>query len=348
MHVTTMARVVMTVTVSLLAAACSGGRNETPTGPSVPVPLPAAASGTITGIITDERGARLPGVVWIIESPGGGRIALANGNGEYTFGGVPAGFTLLRASAKAMDPVEKPVMVTAGTTRLDFTLSPLPKDLFTGSVTDIDTGAGIAGATVQILRDTTTDVVDDWGRSTTTNAQGVFAFDRTTLGTLIVSATAPGYQERRIGQNIRATPTMTVALRRDAVPQTLTGVVGWTEPLPCSYRAGTADYACVQHPFTMRRAGSVDVVVTWEGSTETSVLVQLIDLDIQSPIFPSPRILREVRGAPGSRRITFNQGIFRDGRHAWRIVNIDSFRLPGGATPANPPIPYTLVYTIGD
>ena len=340
---TTMARIVMAVTVSL-AAACSGGRSEIPTGPSVPVPLPpVAARGTITGIITDERGTRLPGVVWIIESPGGGRIALANSNGEYTFGGVPAGFTLLRASAKAMDPVEKPVMVTEGTTRLDFTLSPLPKDLFTGSVTDIDTGAGIAGATVQILRDTTTDVVDDWGRSTTTNAQGVFAFDRTTLGTLIVSATAAGYQERRIGQNIRATPTMNVALRRDAVPQALTGVVGWTEPLPCSYRAGTADYACVEHPFTMRRTGSVDAILTWEGGTGTSVLLQLVDY-----VFQPPRILREVRGTTGSRRIAISQGTFGVGRHAWRIVNIESFRLPGGATPPNPPIPYTLAYTVGD
>ena len=339
MRGTTIARAATALACVALLVSCGGDRAASPTAsPTAPSP----GTVTLTGVITNENGARMSGVVFITDGPGSGRVASASATGDYTFTGLGPGLATLRAAANGYRDQTSQVFLN-GANNLNFTLQPLPKGLLTGTVSDADTGAAIAGAQVLVVFDLTTDARLDFNRTAITDAAGLYRFENITLGNMNLLVTAPGYQEQRTGLNVAVTPTRNFSLRRNAMPQTVTGVSGWTDPLTCVHAVGTAEYACAEHTFVTRRAGGVDGVLTWQGGAETSLRLLLIN-KAQPPFFA-----REARGtAGGGRRLTFSFGTVGPAEYAIKIVNIDSFRLPGDPTPRTAPIPYTLVFTVGD
>lgn len=308
--------------------------------------LRPVAYAPLSGVVTNQTGAPLSGAIVTIVEPGlpPGRLlsATTDGRGEYRFGLVQIGETRVRVTARAYEAAEAIVHVD-GNARLDVTLRRLPTVTLAGTVTDADSGIGISGATVTILRDLTTTVApDDWGRTATTDGAGAYHFDNVTVGNANLAAAAPGYQERRAGQNLGVNSTLNFSLRPTTTPEVFTGQVGWTDPLPCVFQFVSRQYPCTEYPFMMRRTGGVDVVVTWQGGSETSLSVQLVDRAFG-------RIVREVRGtAEMNRRIAFSQSTFSTGAHAIRIVNWDTSRFPADPPPRATPIPFTLTLTRRD
>ena len=329
-----MARVT-TATIALLWLALGAACGD----PSPTSPTPSSAPGTLRGIVADEAGARLPALVSIVDAAGRRRLTTADSTGEYRFDDIASGDASVRVWNKGYQDVERRVLV-AGTTTLNVTLRLLPKGVLSGAVTDIDSGTAIAGATVVILGDRTTEVVDDWGRMTTTDQAGRYAFGDVTLGNANLSATAPGYQERRAGQNLGIRSTLDFALRRNPTPEAFMGQVGWTDPPPCIYSAPGL-YACIEHHFTVRRTGSIEVVVTWQGGSDTSLAVQVLHETFG--------LVKNERGAAGSgRRVAFHQATHWAGAYTLRIVNFDNLRFAADPIPRVTPIPFTLTLTRWD
>jgi hypothetical protein len=128
-----------------LIAACSGD----PSAPAAPTPVPSpsplpppspAPPATLTGLVTNESGARLSALVQVAEGTGRGRSVSTNAEGVYTLSDVGPGTLTVRAASKGYRDQFVPV-VALGVTPLDFRMQLLPKGVLTGRVTDIDSGA---------------------------------------------------------------------------------------------------------------------------------------------------------------------------------------------------------------
>ena len=295
--------------LAVLCTTAACGEHE----PLAPSALPPAA-GLLRGVVTNAAGSPLPASLTIVDSAGSRRSTLAGASGDFRFDAVPGGRAVLSIAAKGYQTMESPIMVD-GPASVSFVLQPLPKVTLSGIVADIDTGAAIAGALVTILADPTTEGPADWGRTATTDSLGQFAFENITRGNANLSATAAGYQERRDGVNTGVRTTLNFGLRRLPAPESFTGQL-----------QGTA----VQ-PFEMRRPGIVDLMVTWEGGTDTSLQVQLVH-----QIFGT---VKDVRGAAGGgRRITFSQSAPWAGAWSVRIVDLERVS----------PVPFTVTLTRWD
>ena len=346
MHVTTMARVVMMVAVSLLAAACSGSETTvTPSPTPVPAPAPSPAPpATLTGVVTNESGARLSALVQVTEGTGRGRSVNTNAEGAYTLPDVGPGALTVRAASKGYRDQFVPV-VALGPTSLDFRMQLLPKGVLSGTVSDADTGAPIAGATVTILRDLTTDVVDDWGRTATTDSGGVYRFDNMTIGGVNIAGVAPGYQEWRTGGNLNVRPTFDLALRRVPSPETFTGRISWVDQTGCVHPPPgpftLSQHPCVFHRIDIRRAfGNMTVSVTWEGAA---------DNDIEVHLFHAFGGLQTRRGAAGAgRTISFSQFPFWSGTWTVAIIDMGNPIRSGTAPTSTRAVPYRLTVTRWD
>lgn len=286
-----MGRLTMATIALLWLAVATACGDRPPTSPTPTSP------GTLRGIVANEAGVRLSALVSIADGSGRGRITTADGNGEYRFEDVASGDVTMRAWMKGYQDVERRVVV-AGTTTLNFTLSLLPKGVLSGVITDVDSGASIAGASVLVLPDPTTDV----------------------------------------------SGTLDFALRRRPTPETFTGQVGWS-PLPaCVHQVpGAFAYPCVAYPFTMRRRGAIDVVITWRGGSQTTIGVQV--LSPSGLVAGDPQPVRSSDGT--SHRLAFSLSTFSTGTHTLRIIDLDNYRL--GAEPRSTgAIPFTLALTRDD
>jgi hypothetical protein len=199
--------IVMTLVLPAFLAACGEERAAAPTAPSGPL------TGTLSGILTSENGARIPGAVFIIDGPNSPRVRGTNAAGEYLFTELGPGLVTLRVAANGHLTVVTQIFLN-GANSASFSLALMPKGVMTGNVSDADTGAAIAGANVLVLPDPTTDARLDFNRAARTDAQGAYRFESITLGNINISVTAAGYEERRTGGNLGRTPALNVQLRR--------------------------------------------------------------------------------------------------------------------------------------
>jgi bacillopeptidase F len=205
MRVTTMASGVMVVMVSMMAAACGEDRSA----PAAPSPVP---QGLLRGTLMSGN-MPVRGVVFITEGPNSPRVTSADVLGNYRFNAIAPGRVTLRAAANSYQSQALQVTLT-GDNIVNFAMAELPKGDVTGTVTDAATAAPIAGATVTVLFDITTDGRLEFNRFARTDTQGLYRFDRITLGNLNFSVTAPGYGEHRMGANVQAIRVLNAALRR--------------------------------------------------------------------------------------------------------------------------------------
>jgi hypothetical protein len=130
--------------------------------------------------------------------------------------------------------------------------------------------------------------------------------------------------------NTSVRTTLNFGLRRLPAPETFTGQI--TSDSHCSATSNP----CAQQNFEMRRPGAVDVIVTWDGGTETTLAVQLVNQTFG--------IVKDVRGAPdGDRRIAFNHPVYWAGAWFLRIINMD-----GSGSPASASLPLTVTLTRWD
>lgn len=176
--------------------------------------------GSIAGQVTDGEGQPLAGAhVVVLEGPRF-RSVETNEEGRYTLPELLPGGYLIQASKDGYVPRSEDGTVTAGATlTLNFQLlraDPLPGRL-RGRVTNAE-GAGVAGATVQILE----------GPSTTTNAEGNYELNGLAPGERSVRVSKDGYQTvTRTGVVIHAGEPTVLDVRLERVPTTgrLVGVV---------------------------------------------------------------------------------------------------------------------------
>src|SRR4051812_48304247 len=87
----------------VLVTACGG---SSPTSPSVsstnptPTPTPAPTTGTLSGQVRNQLNASVAGAtVTVLDGGGAGRSAATDGNGRYTFAGLPLGSVTLSVTA---------------------------------------------------------------------------------------------------------------------------------------------------------------------------------------------------------------------------------------------------------
>jgi hypothetical protein len=82
----------------------------------------------------------------------------------------------------------------------------------------------------------------------------------------------------------------------------------------------------------MRRRGSIDVLVTWRGGTQNTMVVQVLGPPTRSPL-PLGAPARSTDG--GVHSLAFTQATFATGEHAVRIIDFDNARVPGSPPPGS-------------
>ena len=116
-------------------------------------------------------------------------VVVTDEDGYYFIGAVPVDTYDVHANPRLLlnysDQLAPDVLVQAGQTeRVDFTIEPLPGTI-TGTVTDRDTNAPVASASVSIDAPT---------MSTTTDSAGLYTLEDVPAGTHTVDVDAPGYR----------------------------------------------------------------------------------------------------------------------------------------------------------
>ncbi len=148
---------------------------------------PPAATGSISGMVTDaDGGAPIQGASVSADS---GQSDITDASGNYTLTGVPIGSRTLTATAAGFDPAtpQATTVTDGGNSIVSFALTatPIPTTgSITGVVTDSNGGAPIQGASVSV----------DSGQSATTDAGGNYTLTNVPTGSRTVSASAAGYE----------------------------------------------------------------------------------------------------------------------------------------------------------
>jgi thermitase len=141
-----------------------------------------ALPGSITGAVTDaETGSAIAGAT----VTDGTRTATTDTMGEYTIADVPEGIHQVTASEEGYESSSVTVNVISGDTavaNLSLNEVVLPGSI-TGSVTDVETGSAITGATVT-----------DGTRTATTDTSGGYTIDDVPAGSYEVTASKSGYE----------------------------------------------------------------------------------------------------------------------------------------------------------
>ncbi|HET9983530.1 MAG TPA: TonB-dependent receptor [Longimicrobiales bacterium] len=136
-----------------------------------------APTGSISGRVTDERGAPLPGVQVTLR--GSGRATQTRANGEFVLLGVPVGAVTLDASTVSFRPVSASVTVVAGQRATqDFTLAPDPLNLAAVVVTGTQAPRVKLDASVAVTTLSRNEVEQSVPRSTTEMLRYVPGFTR--------------------------------------------------------------------------------------------------------------------------------------------------------------------------
>jgi hypothetical protein len=164
---------------------------------SAPTIKLVSSVGAITGTVKNSSGAAIAGA-----SVGyGGGAATTDASGRYTLSGVPVGTVQLVASATGFSDATQNVAVDGGVTaNANFTLTPVPTSgTLTGKVTNISNGAILGGAAVS------------WnGRSTTSNASGIYTLANVSAGNQSITANTSGYLPRTVATNVNGGSTSTL------------------------------------------------------------------------------------------------------------------------------------------
>ena len=177
---------------ALLVCIMGCGNPATPSNPN--------ATTSLIGIVTDHTGAPVANAfvrATRLPPSGAGRT---DANGRYQLDGIPVGATDVQVSTSGQyRDAQASINLTApGPNVLNFTLELPSLITLRGTVTDADTGVGIAGATVFIAT-TLNGPPANAGLSAVTSNDGSYAIPNVFAGNSNVWATAAGYQDRAIG-----------------------------------------------------------------------------------------------------------------------------------------------------
>ncbi|MCH8986656.1 S8 family serine peptidase [Patescibacteria group bacterium] len=141
------------------------------------------ATGIIGGTVTDADTLDPISGATVTD---GTRLATTDVNGAYSIIDVPEGTYTVTASATGYNSVSQTgvAVVADTTTTVDFALTAIVYGAIDGTVTDVDTGNPVEGATVT-----------DGTRQATTDATGYYLISDVPEGTYTVTAGATGYQD---------------------------------------------------------------------------------------------------------------------------------------------------------
>ena len=153
----------------MFAAACGGGDPDGPT-----------ATATVSGVVSAAAGAVIEGASVTI----GSATSTTGTDGRFELRNLPVGSATISTSAPGFDPRSESVSLVAGVNAYDVVLTPTPTATVSGVVTAA-TGAVIAGASVTIGT-----------VSGTTGADGRFELQNVPVGSVTISAGAPGFVPR--------------------------------------------------------------------------------------------------------------------------------------------------------
>jgi len=177
--------------------------------------IPPVLPGRISGQVTDaEDGSAISGA----QVSDGTRTVLTDVTGQYAINDVPSGSYEVVAGKEGYETSSSAVNVFSETTAVaDFSLSEIivPGSI-TGSVTDVEDGSPLVGATVS-----------DGTRTTITDATGEYTIANVPPGSYEVTASKEGYESSLLSVTVLAggTAVANLCLSQIIVPGTITGSV---------------------------------------------------------------------------------------------------------------------------
>ena len=228
---------------AVVVAAC--GSDATPVTPSPP----PAATLTLTGrVVHTPTGTPTVGAtVSVTTGANAGRSAQSDTEGRFTLANLQAGtFTIEVAFGLLGTVLRRDVQLTQDST-LEFSWTPPPPPVFalSGRVTDISTGAALAGASVAVIDGVNT------GRGTTTAADGTYRFMDLTFGGFTLRVRYSGYDSEFRAVRLTSDTALDVQMR--PAMQSLAGT--WTGTLTYTSQTGAPVTAAIAET-TMMHAGA--------------------------------------------------------------------------------------------
>ena len=184
-------------------------------GASLDITLERLATTRLTGRLVDANGTGIPNLAFRISSgqAGGQKIsATSDGDGDFSIEGIPTGH--LSIQARSPEPVViSGILLPPGADAYLMIRADWGPEQLSGRVVDVD-GQPLAGAEVE-LSWTHVDA-DSTGRTTrtsTTDAQGHFRFQRLARGVHLLAVRADGYEPVEVDYEVGAgSPGIELAL----------------------------------------------------------------------------------------------------------------------------------------
>ena len=208
-----------------LVLACGGPAPTSPTPAASRSPQPPARTVTLTGhVFAADTGVPLPGAnIYILQGANKGGYTRSDELGTFTLAGLqPGTFTIEVVPQQMYNVVDQEVALTADTS-MDFALTPrVPRVfVFSGRVTDINSGAALAGASITVLNG------NDESRTTTSGSDGRFRLADVMFGGFVVRVRHDGYDSVFRGVGFTADQSLDIQMR--PAMQSLAGT--WTGTL---------------------------------------------------------------------------------------------------------------------
>ena len=217
------------VAVVVVQFACS----DTP-GPS-PTPAPSPATVTIEGHVRDGTTKQVvAGANVILRRPDGFNVSgVTDGAGYFSFTDVMTGEVTLIAALTAFDPDERRMTVTQNTT-VELFIVPR-RYMLSGRVTDIVTGAALAGADVAVLDGLNA------SRSTTTGADGRYTLPQLWFGGFTMRVRRDSYDSVFRGVNFSGDTEIDIQMRiaQQSLAGTWAGEMTFTSRVPLAISQAT-------------------------------------------------------------------------------------------------------------
>jgi len=164
------------------------------------LPVVSAATGGLTGVVTDPQGARVPGAEVRLAGPNAvQRQTTTDNQGCFSFVGLQAGDYTLTAEAFGFRHASQSLMVEAGApAAIQVQISKPQPPQVSGAVLD-SSGAVIAGATVQVRSANGTVLT-----TSQSDANGSFIISGVPAGDYQLVVSNPGFQTKEIPVTIGA------------------------------------------------------------------------------------------------------------------------------------------------
>jgi TolB protein len=212
-----------------------------------------STTGSITGKVVDENGARLAGVaVHAFASGQRDHQAVSAADGGFTFERLPPGaWVLSHEQSPDYQGKAMPVQVAAGS-RVTITFALAARSLIKGVIRYGDTGLPAAGVLVRIAS-------NEAQRDTTTSPDGSFAFTRVALGAWsIVVEEIPGYQRETRTVHFQDAQLTIAPISLVRVTGTITGTVRYSSDgaVAAGISVYIRDKSNTQHVATTQANGS--------------------------------------------------------------------------------------------